>query len=204
MFPDLARDDVFRLETQRLWLRWPRISDAAESHNFAPNGRSPAIPRASPIPIRRLRRAVRLRRARSQRPGRDLTLVMTPNSAKSDAIGAISLESRGPTGLRWAMCWRLRSGATARHRGRRSHDRGGVHADAGGRDPGHRQGRERGLATRSWRSAGLRLSGGPARRPGARRLGRMPRFRLARADWVARASRARAAGSAHVSWRPRR
>lgn len=28
MFPDLMRDDVFRLETARLWLRWPRQSDA--------------------------------------------------------------------------------------------------------------------------------------------------------------------------------
>lgn len=29
MFPDLASDDVFRLETSRLWLRWPRQGDAA-------------------------------------------------------------------------------------------------------------------------------------------------------------------------------
>lgn len=28
MFPDLTRDDVFRLETRRLWLRWPRMADA--------------------------------------------------------------------------------------------------------------------------------------------------------------------------------
>ncbi len=28
MFHDLARDDVFRLETQRLWLRWPQAADA--------------------------------------------------------------------------------------------------------------------------------------------------------------------------------
>ncbi|WP_374547771.1 GNAT family N-acetyltransferase [Rhodoblastus sp.] len=28
MFPELARDDVFRLETRRLWLRWPRETDA--------------------------------------------------------------------------------------------------------------------------------------------------------------------------------
>jgi RimJ/RimL family protein N-acetyltransferase len=28
MFPDLTRDDVFRLETRRLWLRWPRLADA--------------------------------------------------------------------------------------------------------------------------------------------------------------------------------
>lgn len=29
MFPDITRDDVFRLETRRLWLRWPRSRDAA-------------------------------------------------------------------------------------------------------------------------------------------------------------------------------
>jgi RimJ/RimL family protein N-acetyltransferase len=28
MFPDLTRDDVFRIETRRLWLRWPRVQDA--------------------------------------------------------------------------------------------------------------------------------------------------------------------------------
>jgi RimJ/RimL family protein N-acetyltransferase len=28
MFPDLTRDDVFRIETRRLWLRWPRMADA--------------------------------------------------------------------------------------------------------------------------------------------------------------------------------
>ncbi len=31
MFPDLTRDDVFRIETKRLWLRWPRIQDAVPS-----------------------------------------------------------------------------------------------------------------------------------------------------------------------------
>lgn len=29
MFPDISRDDIFRLETARLWLRWLRASDAA-------------------------------------------------------------------------------------------------------------------------------------------------------------------------------
>jgi RimJ/RimL family protein N-acetyltransferase len=28
MFPDLTRDEVFRIETPRLWLRWPRAGDA--------------------------------------------------------------------------------------------------------------------------------------------------------------------------------
>ena len=27
MFPELTRDDVFRIETARLWLRWPRAKD---------------------------------------------------------------------------------------------------------------------------------------------------------------------------------
>ena len=29
MFPDITRDDIFRLETRRLWLRWLRAADGA-------------------------------------------------------------------------------------------------------------------------------------------------------------------------------
>jgi RimJ/RimL family protein N-acetyltransferase len=35
MFPDLTRDDVFRIETKRLWLRWPRMQDAAAIQRLA-------------------------------------------------------------------------------------------------------------------------------------------------------------------------
>ena len=35
MFPDLTRDDVFRIETPRLWLRWPTIADVAAISDFA-------------------------------------------------------------------------------------------------------------------------------------------------------------------------
>lgn len=35
MFPDLTRDDVFTLETARLWLRWPRVADAAAIKRLA-------------------------------------------------------------------------------------------------------------------------------------------------------------------------
>lgn len=35
MFPDYFRDDVFRLETQRLWLRWPTAGDAAMIEKLA-------------------------------------------------------------------------------------------------------------------------------------------------------------------------
>lgn len=35
MFPDLTCDDIFRLETKRLWLRWPRAGDAPAVKSFA-------------------------------------------------------------------------------------------------------------------------------------------------------------------------
>jgi RimJ/RimL family protein N-acetyltransferase len=35
LFPDLMRDDVFRIETKRLWLRWPRVQDAAQIARLA-------------------------------------------------------------------------------------------------------------------------------------------------------------------------
>lgn len=38
MFPEIMRDEVFRLETRRLWLRWPVLADAAAVSEVA--GRS--------------------------------------------------------------------------------------------------------------------------------------------------------------------
>ena len=35
MFPDYFRDDVFRIETQRLWLRWPSAADAPAIEQLA-------------------------------------------------------------------------------------------------------------------------------------------------------------------------
>lgn len=35
MFPDLTADDIFRIETKRLWLRWPCASDAPAITSFA-------------------------------------------------------------------------------------------------------------------------------------------------------------------------
>jgi len=35
MLPDIALDDIFQLETARLWLRWPRAADAAAITRFA-------------------------------------------------------------------------------------------------------------------------------------------------------------------------
>jgi RimJ/RimL family protein N-acetyltransferase len=96
MFPDLARDDVFRLETPRLWLRWPRICDAASIHKFCSQWEvaryTARIPH--PYPQGSAERFIYAARE-ANASGRDLTLVMTSVKAKSDAIGSISLESRG-------------------------------------------------------------------------------------------------------------
>jgi RimJ/RimL family protein N-acetyltransferase len=96
MFPDLARDDVFRIETPRLWLRWPRICDAAAIHKFCSQWEvaryTARIPH--PYPPGSAERFIYAARE-ANAAGRDLTLVMTPIKGKRDAIGSISLESRG-------------------------------------------------------------------------------------------------------------
>jgi len=96
MFPDLARDDVFRLETARLWLRWPRASDAAVIHRFCSMWEvaryTARIPH--PYPPGSAERFIYAARE-GNASGRDLTLVMTPKKGKRDVIGSISLESRG-------------------------------------------------------------------------------------------------------------
>jgi len=96
MFPDMARDDVFRLETPRLWLRWPRICDAAAIHKFCSQWEvaryTARIPH--PYPPGSAERFIYAAR-QANAAGRDLTLVMTQLKGKSDAMGSISLESRG-------------------------------------------------------------------------------------------------------------
>ncbi|HLX98587.1 MAG TPA: GNAT family N-acetyltransferase [Roseiarcus sp.] len=96
MFPDLARDDVFRLETARLWLRWPRMGDAAAIEKFCSQWEVARYTARIPHPYtpgsaERFVYAAREANA----SGRDLTLVMTPIKGKRDVIGSISLESRG-------------------------------------------------------------------------------------------------------------
>jgi RimJ/RimL family protein N-acetyltransferase len=95
MFPDLARDDVFRLETKRLWLRWPRVADAAAIARYS--GRwevakmTARIPH--PYPPGEAERFIFTARE-ANALGRDLILVIAPVRGKREAIGMLSLESR--------------------------------------------------------------------------------------------------------------
>jgi RimJ/RimL family protein N-acetyltransferase len=95
MFPDIARDDVFRLETKRLWLRWPRVADAAAIARYSSRWEvarmTSRIPHPYP-PGESERFIFTAREANAL--GRDLILVITPIRGKRDPIGMISLESR--------------------------------------------------------------------------------------------------------------
>ncbi len=96
MFPDIARDDVFRLETQRLWLRWPRASDAAAIERYCSQWEVARYTARIPHPYPRGSAERFVFAAREANAlGRDLTLVLTPISAPRQAVGAISLERRG-------------------------------------------------------------------------------------------------------------
>ena len=50
MFPDITRDDIFRLETTRLWLRWLRASDAQPMTAFVSQASVAQMTAAIPHP----------------------------------------------------------------------------------------------------------------------------------------------------------
>ena len=205
MFPDLARDDVFRLETPRLWLRWPRICDAAAIHRFCSRWEvaryTARIPHPYPpgsaerfIYAAREANAVRTRFD----PGHDAD----QGQARRHRLDQPRIARHGPPGAR--LCAGAGGlGQGSRDRGGGSDDRRSLHADPDGRDPGQRQGRERGLAAVLGKCGFAPHRHRPARRAGARRAwSNATSFRLARADWTGRAPRS--AQPARSNWRARR
>ena len=96
MFPDLLRDDVFRLETRRLWLRWPRASDAEAIATLA-GARAVAEQTAHiPHPYPPGAAAEFILRARAANlDGEALTLALALKGRPNDAIGCIELRRVG-------------------------------------------------------------------------------------------------------------
>jgi RimJ/RimL family protein N-acetyltransferase len=95
MFPDIARDDVFRLETSRLWLRWPRVADALAIQRYSSKWEvarfTARIPH--PYPAGEAERFIFAAR-QANAAGQDLILVIASNRGKRDPFGMISVESR--------------------------------------------------------------------------------------------------------------
>ncbi len=92
MFPDLTRDDVFRLETRRLWLRWPRQADAAAIVALAGEkvvaDMTSSIPH--PYPPERADAFV-MNARRMNMEGSALVMAVTPRSRPSELIGVVSI-----------------------------------------------------------------------------------------------------------------
>ncbi|NNM70889.1 GNAT family N-acetyltransferase [Enterovirga aerilata] len=98
MFPDLTRDDVFRLETRRLWLRWPRQADAAAIVRLAGEkvvaDMTGIIPHPYP-PDEAETFVFAARQANAD--GRRLVMAITPRSKPNQLIGVVEIRCDVPS-----------------------------------------------------------------------------------------------------------
>mgnify|MGYP001765631386 CR=1 FL=1 len=90
MFPELSRDDVFRIETRRLWLRWPRMADAAAMVRHAG---TPAVAEGTkhiPLPFTaEAANAAILKARQGNADGEGLCLALTTIVRPEEAIGMV-------------------------------------------------------------------------------------------------------------------
>ena len=106
MFPDLTRDDVFRLETRRLWLRWPRLADAQAIVRLA-GEKSVAEMTAlipHPYPPGEAEHFIFLTRQRNA-DGAGLGIAITPKGKPNALIGMVSIVPSPETGLPHLGYW---------------------------------------------------------------------------------------------------
>jgi RimJ/RimL family protein N-acetyltransferase len=101
MFPDLTRDDVFRIETRRLWLRWPKVQDAAAIKRLAA---SPVVAEMTgivphPYPEGEAERFVFEQRKRNA-TGERLSFAVAPRNQPHQFVGWIGSRALpgGPNG----------------------------------------------------------------------------------------------------------
>ena len=92
MFPDLTRDDVFRLETRRLWLRWPRLADVQAIVRLAGEKAVAEMTARIPHPYDPIdaERFVFMAR-KSNADGNGLQLAITPKGRPNCLIGAVGI-----------------------------------------------------------------------------------------------------------------
>ncbi|GJE10515.1 MULTISPECIES: GNAT family N-acetyltransferase [Methylobacterium] len=93
MFPDLTRDDVFRIETRRLWLRWPTARDRDAILKLAGDPAVAAMLARVPNPLPAQVVDAFVLQARSDNTaGTGLTLALAPRAAPASLIGIVSIE----------------------------------------------------------------------------------------------------------------
>ncbi|GLI94772.1 GNAT family N-acetyltransferase [Methylocystis echinoides] len=90
MFPEITHDDIFRLETERMWLRWPRLADAEAFTRLA--GDPEVAVRTANIPhpynLRDAEQFIRRARAENE-SGQGLVLALTAKATPNEPIGVI-------------------------------------------------------------------------------------------------------------------
>lgn len=91
MFPDLTCDDIFQIETKRLWLRWPRVSDVQSITSIAGLSETARMTATIPHPYPPGTAEEFVFRARSDNAaGKALVLVITLKTSARNVIGIIS------------------------------------------------------------------------------------------------------------------
>lgn len=99
MFPDLTRDDVFRIETRRLWLRWPMARDAEAIVHLAGDAAVAEMTARIPHPLDRATVdafLIEVRRANAE--GAGLTLALAPRAAPMRLIGLVGIACEAAEG----------------------------------------------------------------------------------------------------------
>ncbi|MBV9246572.1 MAG: GNAT family N-acetyltransferase [Methylobacteriaceae bacterium] len=93
MFPEFACDDVFRLETRRMWLRWPHLADAVEIAHLAGDRAIAEMTGTIPHPYRDGDAVRYVERTRARNAGgRNLGLQMAFKGKPNATIGAIGVD----------------------------------------------------------------------------------------------------------------
>jgi RimJ/RimL family protein N-acetyltransferase len=92
MFPDLTRDDVFRLETRGLWLRWARLADAQAIVRLAGEKSVAEMTARIPHPYHPddAERFI-FQSRRSNADGHGLQLAITPKGRPNSLIGMVGI-----------------------------------------------------------------------------------------------------------------
>jgi RimJ/RimL family protein N-acetyltransferase len=95
LFPELFLDDVFTLETPRLFLRWPKASDIPALVLQAGDARVSSMHAVLPHPYRREDGEAFVAMARgANTQGRDLHLAIAKRGAPDRLIGCVGLRTR--------------------------------------------------------------------------------------------------------------
>jgi len=98
MFPDLLSDDAFRLETRRLWLRWPRISDTPSLVKYAGDGEVARFTQRLPHPYEAAdAQAFVLACRKENAAGSQVALALTRKGKPAELIGMIGVHAGAAT-----------------------------------------------------------------------------------------------------------